>query len=66
MEDNRRTQPSEPTKQGAYELEDTEAASTGPTWDCIRPSACMLSPLATFIGKLLTENKWAPDSCACS
>jgi hypothetical protein len=32
MEDSRRTRPSESTKQGPYELTETEAASTGPTW----------------------------------
>jgi hypothetical protein len=30
MEDNRRARPSEPTKQSAYELTETEAISTGP------------------------------------
>lgn len=35
MEDTRRTQVSESTKQGAYELTETQTASTGVTQVCL-------------------------------
>ena len=49
MEDTRRTRPSESTKQGSYELTETEAASTGPTWVCPRSFACIYNAAFTLV-----------------
>jgi hypothetical protein len=46
MEDTRRAQPSESTKQGSYEHTEVKAATTGLTWVYIRASAYILQFLA--------------------
>ena len=56
--------PSESTKQGAYKLTETEAASTEPTWVYTSSSAYVL---AWYLYEIPDrENNWVSDSHACS
>lgn len=49
MEDTRRTQPTESTKQGAYGLTETEAACTGPAGVCIRSLLYVVAVSLVFL-----------------
>jgi hypothetical protein len=52
MEDNRRTWPTESTKQGSHGFTEAEVASMMPARDCARSSVYILWLLSVFVGLL--------------
>lgn len=67
IKETRRTWPTHSTRQGSYGQAENEAASTGPSWVCIRPSVPMLELFPWWLcGTLNSGSRCMSDCFACS